>query len=187
MQEQQQEQEQEERTAKRRKKSSFEEYKSKRKSSESSKEGEVKEVDDCQKPLNQPVDPILPRKVSGILIIERGLVKRKRVSWRQEEDLVQVKFFEVDTNERVNVCKLKFEEVCRQEREKDRKIFKEEIERKVEYMEIFEMKSMKFPVCAALLATSFVTLKTLKKRISSIILLRGTYLESTIPTVRFSQ
>ena len=64
---------------------------------------------------------------------------------------MQVKFFEVDTNERVNVCKLKFEEVCRQEREKDRKIFKEEIERKVEYMEIFEMKSMKFPVCAALL------------------------------------
>ena len=85
---------------------------------------------------------------------------------------MQVKFFEVDTNERVNVCKLKFEEVCRQEREKDRKIFKEEIERKVEYMEIFEMKSMKFPVCAALLAT---------------ILLRGTYLESTIPTVRSSQ
>ena len=42
MQEQQQEQEQEERTAKRRKRSSFEEYKSKRKSSESSKEGEVK-------------------------------------------------------------------------------------------------------------------------------------------------
>merc|ERR1712142_13303 len=118
-----------ERTAKRRKKSSFEEYKTKRKSSESSKEEELKEVNDCKNVLNLPVGPFLPRKVSGILVIERGLVKQKKVSWREEEDLVQVEFFEVDTNERVNVHKLKFEEVRRQEREKDRKMLKEEIER----------------------------------------------------------
>merc|ERR1712142_883788 len=69
-----------ERTAKRRKKSSFEEYKSKRKSSESSKEGEVKQVNEGKNRINQHVRPILPRKVSGILIIERGSVKPKKVS-----------------------------------------------------------------------------------------------------------
>jgi len=118
-----------ERTVKRRKKSSFEEYKSKRKSSESFKEGEGKEVDDRKNLLKQPAGPILPRRVSGILVIERGIVEQKKVSWREEEDLVQVEFFKVDTNERVNVHKLKFEEVRRQEREKDRKMLKEEIDR----------------------------------------------------------
>merc|ERR1712025_1244616 len=115
--------------AKRRKKSSFKEYKSKRKSTESSKEGEIKEVNDCKNVLDQPVGPVLPRRDSGILVIERGIVEQKKVSWREEEDLVQVELFEVDTNERVNVHKLKFDEVRRQEREKDRKMLGEEIER----------------------------------------------------------
>merc|ERR1712025_597196 len=115
--------------AKRRKKSSFKEYKSKRKSTESSKEGEIKEVNDCKNVLDQPVGPVLPRKVSGILVLERGLGRQKKISWREEEDLVQVELFEVDTNERVNVHKLKFDEVRRQEREKDRKMLREEIER----------------------------------------------------------
>jgi hypothetical protein len=58
-----------------------------------------------------PLVPVanVSRKVSGILIVERGSVVTKRtVKWRDDEDLVQIEFFEVDASERVNVHKLKF-------------------------------------------------------------------------------
>merc|ERR1719209_2498472 len=92
-----------EKTSRKRKVGSLEEYKSKRKLSESSKE---------------------------ILKVERGVVPKKKVRWLEEE-LVQVEFFEVDANERINVHKLKFEDARQKEREKDRLRLKEEISKQV--------------------------------------------------------
>ena len=47
---------------------------------------------------------------------------KRTVKWRDDEDLVQVEYFEVDTSERLNVHKLKFEEVRQQERVKERSL-----------------------------------------------------------------
>ena len=52
----------------------------------------------------------MPREVKGILVYHRGREKRaKKITWRPETELEAVRFFEVDENERVNVNKLKFE------------------------------------------------------------------------------
>merc|ERR1719233_245569 len=109
----------------RKRKGSLEDYKSKRKLSESSKET-MKEQDKCQSAPLQAAVASVPRKVSGILIVERGAAPKKKVQWL-EKDLVQVEFFEVDANERINVHKLKFEDARQKEREKDRMRLKEEI------------------------------------------------------------
>merc|ERR1719341_512945 len=67
--------------------------------------------------------PNVPRKVSGILIVDRGSVMTKRtVRWQDDKELVQVEYFEVDAAERVNVHKLKFEEVRQQELAKERSL-----------------------------------------------------------------
>merc|ERR1719318_1592080 len=96
------------------------------KNSKYSKTEKVKAKDDPpigkSPPAPAPVDNV-PRKVSGILIVERGSVVTKRaVRWRDDEALVQVEYFEVDEAERVNVHKLKFEEVRRQELVKERSL-----------------------------------------------------------------
>merc|ERR1719233_497155 len=81
----------------RKRKGSLEDYKSKRKLSESSKET-MKEQDKCKSAPLQAAVASVPRKVSGILIVERGAAPKKKVQWL-EKDLVQVEFFEVDANE----------------------------------------------------------------------------------------
>merc|ERR1719341_1845185 len=91
-----------------------------------SKNEKVKSKDDpaVSKTPPAPVPvPNVPRKVSGILIVERGSVMTKRaVRWRDDKELVQVEYFEVDVAERVNVHKLKFEEVRQQELVKERSL-----------------------------------------------------------------
>jgi len=114
-----------EKTTRKRKIGSLEDYKSKRKLSESSKET-LKEHDAEKSELQQASVPSVPRKVSGILVVERGVAPKKKVQW-VEGNLVKVEFFEIDANERVNVHKLKFEDARQKEREKDRLRLKEEI------------------------------------------------------------
>jgi len=78
----------------------------------------VDERSPMQEDVEIPEEEQVPRDVRGQLVIARGTVRlRKRVSWPEDPSLVKVKFFELDETERVNVNKLKFEEMRKKELE----------------------------------------------------------------------
>lgn len=81
----------------------------------------------CQEDLAFEEPESMPREVKGILVYHRGREKRdKKITWRAESDLVEVQYFEVDENERVNVNKLKFENM----REMESRLEKEAVKNK---------------------------------------------------------
>jgi len=79
-------------------------------------ENPKKEEEDEGPTLTDPLDS-LPREVKGILVIHHGLQKRnKKIRWREDNDLVATRYFELDEGERVNVNKIKFENMMAMEK-----------------------------------------------------------------------
>jgi len=65
--------------------------------------------------FSEPTKP-LTRDVRGILVYVKGNKPKKRISWREERDLVAIEYFELDEDERCNVYKEKsFEEMKKRE------------------------------------------------------------------------
>ena len=53
-----------------------------------------------------------PREVKGILVYHRGRDKRnKSIRFKPDSEIVAVRYFELDEGERINVNKVKFEEM----------------------------------------------------------------------------
>lgn len=77
------------------------------------------------KPEDIPPEDHIQRDVRGQLVIARGTFRpRKRVSWPEEVNIVDIRYFEVNENERVNVNKLKFEEQRKKEFELEKNALK---------------------------------------------------------------
>ncbi len=68
----------------------------------------------------------VPREVKGILVYHRGSEKRERkgITWKPETTLVSVRYFELDEDERVNVNKIKFENMRDMELKMEKAAFK---------------------------------------------------------------
>jgi len=59
--------------------------------------------------------------VKGILVFARGMKSKRRVVWKEESNLVQVEYFELDAEERANVFKIKsFSELRKSESEMEK-------------------------------------------------------------------
>jgi len=58
----------------------------------------------------------LPREVRGILVFAKGNKAKRKITWKEDRDLVSVEYFELDETERSNVYKEKsFEEMKKRE------------------------------------------------------------------------
>ena len=58
----------------------------------------------------------LPREVRGILVYAKGNKAKRKITWKEDRDLVSVEYFELDETERSNVYKEKsFEEMKKRE------------------------------------------------------------------------
>lgn len=80
-----------------------------------------------------------PREVKGILVYHRGKGKRnKAIKWKVESKLVDVRYFDLDEDERVNVNKLKFENM----RAMELKMEKEAVKHKDDVGQNLEQKEL---------------------------------------------
>ena len=76
-----------------------------------------------------------PREVKGILVYHRGKGKRnKAIKWKSGAKLVDVKYFEMDEDERVNVNKLKFENMRAMELKMEKEAVKHKYDLDLEVM-----------------------------------------------------
>ena len=79
-----------------------------------------------------------PREVKGILVYHRGKGKRnKAIKWKPETKLVEVKYFDMDDEERVNVNKLKFENMRAIESQMEKEAVKQkDMQTELEHLEV---------------------------------------------------
>ena len=82
----------------------------------------VKDAED-NLPFEEPV--FMPREVKGILVYHRGKEKRnKSIQFKKDAEIVTVRYFELDEDERVNVNKIKFENMRQIELKMEKAAFK---------------------------------------------------------------
>ena len=107
--------------------------------SASPKESPKKEGSDSEEDKESDKGSDGPREVKGILVYHRGKGKRnKAIKWKAEAKLVDVRYFDMDEDERVNVNKLKFENMRAIElkMEKEAVKHKDEVEQNPEQVEL---------------------------------------------------
>lgn len=57
--------------------------------------------------MTPPGTPLAPGEVKGVLVYHRVNRRKKKVRWVEDENIKQIRFFELDETERVNVNRFK--------------------------------------------------------------------------------